>query len=161
VDPNSSEILASELTSNEVGDPSMVGPLLEQIPGVLASVTADGAYDAAPVYRAVAERQWQPPPAVILPPRATAVLSPSTDIAPNLRDRPIQLIQEKGRRGGEKAVGYGKRALVETAMFRYKLLIGPTLRARKFAAQEAEARVACSVLNRMTPLGRPISQRVQ
>src|SRR3954466_13509052 len=31
VDPNSSEILASELTSNEVGDPSMVGPLLEQI----------------------------------------------------------------------------------------------------------------------------------
>src|SRR4051794_31884018 len=35
VDPNSSEILASELTSHEVGDPSMVSPLLEQIPGTL------------------------------------------------------------------------------------------------------------------------------
>src|SRR3954447_13295604 len=56
VDSNSSEILASELTSNEVGDPSMVGPLLEQIPGILASLTADGAYDGEPVYRAVAQR---------------------------------------------------------------------------------------------------------
>jgi hypothetical protein len=77
------------------------------------------------------------------------------------RDRHIQMIQEKGRTGWQKAVGYGKRALVETAMFRYKTLIGPTLRARKFAAQQVEARVACSVLNRMTQLGRPISQRVR
>ena len=37
----------------------------------------------------------------------------------------IQMIQEKGRRGWEKAVGYGQRSLVETAMFRYKTLIGP------------------------------------
>jgi hypothetical protein len=83
------------------------------------------------------------------------------DMAPSLRDRHIQMIQEKGRRGGEKAVGYGKRALVETAMFRYKTLIGPTLRARTLAAQQTEARVACSVINRMTQLGMPMSQRVR
>jgi hypothetical protein len=71
------------------------------------------------------------------------------------------MIQEKGRRGGQKAVGYGKRSLVETAMFRYKTLIGPTLRARTLASQKTEARVACSVINRMTQLGRPISQRVR
>ena len=71
------------------------------------------------------------------------------------------MIQEKGRRGWEKAVGYGRRVLVETAMFRYKTLIGPTLRARKFAAQQVEARVACSVINRMTERGMPISQRVK
>jgi hypothetical protein len=155
-----SEILASELTSNAVGDPSMVHPLLEQIPGALASVTADGAYDGAPVYRAIAEGQPDSPPAVIIPPRVTAVLSSAGEAVANPRDRHIQMIQEQGRRGWEKAVGYGKRALVETAMFRYKLLIGPTLRARKLAAQKAEARVACSVLNRMTPLGMPISQRI-
>jgi hypothetical protein len=62
---------------------------------------------------------------VIIPPQATAVLSPTTDIVPSLRDRHIQTIQEKGRRSWQKAVGYGKRALVETAMFRYKTLIGP------------------------------------
>jgi hypothetical protein len=69
VDPHSSEILASELTSNEVGDSSMVTPLLGQIPGIIASVTADGAYDGEPVYRAVAQHQLEPPPAVVIPPR--------------------------------------------------------------------------------------------
>jgi Transposase DDE domain len=43
VDPNSHEILASELTTNEIGDSSMVSPLLHQIPGDIASVMADGA----------------------------------------------------------------------------------------------------------------------
>jgi Transposase DDE domain len=75
VDPHRSEILASELTTNEIGDPSMVSPLLDQIPGSLASVTADGAYDDEPMYRAIAARRPQLPPAVILPPQATAVLS--------------------------------------------------------------------------------------
>jgi len=45
VDPNSGKLLASELTSHEDGDASQVGPLLAQIPGSIASVTADGAYD--------------------------------------------------------------------------------------------------------------------
>jgi Transposase DDE domain len=161
VDPNSHEILASELTTNEIGDSSMVSPLLHQIPGDMASVLADGAYDGEPVYRAVAQRQPQPPPAVIIPPRATAVQSAIAGTPPSLRDRHIEVIQKKGRRGWERAVRYGQRALVETAMFRYKVLIGPTLRARKLAAQKVEARVACSVLNRMTQLGMPISQRIR
>jgi hypothetical protein len=160
IDPDTSEILASELTTNETGDASMVGPLLEQIQGPIASVTADGAYDGEPVYRAVAERDQQQPPAVIIPPRITAVLTAAADVVPSPRDRHIQMIQEKGRMGWQKAVGYGKRALVETAMFRYKVLIGPTLRARTLAAQKVEAGMACSVMNRMSKLGMPISQRV-
>ena len=161
VNPDSHEILASELTTHEVGDLSMVRPLLDRIPGELASVLADGAYDGEPVYRAVAERQPEPPPAVIIPPRVTAVPGPLADIAPSLRDQHIQVIHERGRRGWQKAVGYGKRSLVETAMFRYKTLIGPTLRARTLTAQRTEAHLACSVINRMTQLGMPLSQRVR
>jgi Transposase DDE domain len=161
VNPDNGEILASELTSKDVGDLSLVGPLLEQVPSTLASVMADGAYDAEPVYRAIAKHQPDSPAAVIIPPRVTAVPSSLINTAPSLRDRHIQTIQEKGRRGWEKAVEYGKRSLVETAMFRYKTLIGPTLRARKFEAQQSEARIACSVLNRMTHLGSPVSQRVR
>src|SRR3954453_15039410 len=93
-------------------------------------------------------------------PRATAVPSATADTTPSLRDRHTQTIQEKGRRAWQRTVGYGKRSLVETAMFRYKTLIGPTLRAWKLAAQKTEARVACSVLNRMAQLGMPASQRV-
>ena len=98
---------------------------------------------------------------VIIPPRATAVPSSATDTASSPRDRHIQLIREKGRRGWEKAVGYGKRSLVETGMFRYKTLIGPRLRARTLATQKTEAHVACAVMNRMTQLGMPLSQRVR
>jgi Transposase DDE domain len=160
VSPDTSEILASELTTNEVGDSSMVTPLLNQVSGPITSVMADGAYDGEPVYRAVAQRQPDSVPAVIIPPRVTAVRSAAAARTNSPRDQHIHIIQEKGRRVWQKVMDYGKRALVETAMFRYKSLIGPWLRARKFAAQKTEARMACSALNRMTELGIPISQRV-
>ena len=121
---------------------------------------ADGAYDGEPVYWAVSERQPDPPVAVVIPPRATAVPSTAADTAPSQRDRHLQLIRDKGRMGWQKAVGYGRRSLGETAMSRYKALIGPGLGARSLPAQKTEARVGCAVLNRMTRLGMPISHRI-
>src|SRR3712207_697968 len=105
VDPTSGEILAAELTISEEGDAALVGPLLEQITGPIASVIADGAYDGEPVYRVVAERQPDPPAAVVVPPRATAVPSPTADTAPSQRDRHIRMIRDKGRLGWPRAVG--------------------------------------------------------
>src|SRR5215211_149835 len=159
VDPESGEILASELTTTEEGDASQVGPLLDRITGRIASVTADGAYDGEPVYRAVAERQPDPPAAVIIPPRATAVASPSADTAPTQRDRHLRMIRDKGRLGWQKAVGHGRRSLGETAVSRHKAIIGRGLRARTLPAQKTEARAACSVLDRLARLGMPVSQR--
>jgi hypothetical protein len=49
---------------------------------------------------------------------------------------------------------------IETAVSRYKTIIGRGLRARSLPAQRGEARVGCSVLNRMTRLGMPVSRRV-
>jgi hypothetical protein len=43
VNPDSGEILASERMTNDVGDLSMIRPVLDQIPGSLASVIAEGA----------------------------------------------------------------------------------------------------------------------
>src|SRR3954465_5499342 len=83
VDPNSGEILASELTTIAEGDAALVGPLLDQITSPIASVIADGAYDGEPVYRAGAEPQPDPPAAVVIPPRASAVPSPTADTAPS------------------------------------------------------------------------------
>ena len=134
--------------------------MLDQIPGPLGSVIADGAYDGEPVYRAGAERQSDPPVAVVIPPRSTAVPSAAAGFTPTQRDQHIQAIRDKGRLGWQKAVGYGRRSLGETAMFRYKALIGRGLRARTLPAQKTEARVGCAVLNRMTRLGMPVSQRI-
>jgi len=60
----------------------------------------------------------------------------------------------------QAATGYGRHALVETAFFRYKVLIGRSLRARTLPAQKVEARIACAVLNRMTSLGMPVSRKL-
>jgi len=48
----------------------------------------------------------------------------SADAAPTQRDRHVQLIRDKGRMGWQKATGYGRRLLGETAMSRYKTIIG-------------------------------------
>ena len=160
MDPDSGAILAAALTSSDEGDASQVGPLLEQIAGPIASVTADGAYDGEPVYRAVSERQPDPPVAVVIPPRASAVASATADTTPSQRDRHLRMIRDKGRLGWQRAVGYGRRSLAESAVFRYKTIIGRGLRARTLPSQKTEARVACSVLNRMTRLGMPVSQRI-
>ena len=159
VDPDSGEILASALTGTEDGDPSLVGPLLDQIDAPITTVLADGAYDGDPIYRAVGDRA--PDAAVIIPPRATAVPSDATAAGqPTPRDRHIAMVAAKGRMGWQAATGYGRRSLVETMMMRYKVIIGRTLRARTLPAQKVEARVACKVINRMTGLGMPVSRKV-
>jgi transposase len=158
VDPNTGEILASELTTTADGDASLVGPLLDQISGPIASVTADGAYDGNPVYRVIAQRD--PATAVIIPPRSTAVPSDTTETAPTQRDQHLQIIQARGRRGWQKAVNYGRRSLGEVAMMRYKTLIGRRLHARTLPTQKTEAAAACKVINVMTHLGMPVSQRI-
>src|SRR3981081_1443731 len=73
VDGGTGQILAAALTDKEVDDAAQVGPLLDQLTGSLASVTADGAYDQDGVYADVAERH--PDAAVIVPPRCPAVLT--------------------------------------------------------------------------------------
>jgi hypothetical protein len=55
--------------------------------------------------------------------------------------------------------GYGRRALVETTMGRYKALIGPRLRACNDAGRRTETAVGAVVLNRMLAAGRPNSVR--
>ena len=107
----------------------------------------------------VSEHQPDPPVAVVIPPRATAVPSPGAGTMPTQRDRHIRMIEERGRLGWQKAVGYGRRSLGESAVSRYKAIIGRGLRARTLPAQKTEARAACAVLNRMTRLGMPVSRR--
>ncbi len=95
---------------------------------------------------------------MIIPPRVTAAPGQKADTTPTQRDHHIQQIAEKGRLIWQAATGYERRALVETAFFRYKVLIGRSLRARTLPAQKVEARIACAVLNRMTSLGMPVSR---
>src|SRR3954454_13647958 len=97
MDANTGEIVATTLTTNDVDDASQIEPLLDQVERPLASFTADGAYDQDSVYRAVTHHH--PDAAVIVPPRATAVLSAIAETELTQRDRHLQCIAEKGHRG--------------------------------------------------------------
>ena len=73
------------------------------------------------------------------------------------RDRTIERVNEIGRRRWKKESGYHRQGTVENAFFRYKTIIGGSLRGRHADAQQTETRIACNVLNRMAQLGRPRS----
>jgi hypothetical protein len=53
----------------------------------------------------------------------------------------------------QRLTGYGRRALAETAMGRWKHLIGPKLRAHTLSGQQGKVALAVSVLNRMARTG--------
>jgi transposase len=130
--------------------------LLDQIEEPVGSVTADGAYDGTAIYDEVLQRY--PATRVIIPPRSTAILS---DAGTTQRDDHLRSIEQHGRLGWLRRSGYGRRSLVETAMYRYKTIIGRRLHARTLLNQRIEAKIGCNVLNRMTSLGMPVSIRVK
>ena len=75
VDAETHEVVAVELTPDDVGGVSQLAGLLDQVATPVALVIADGAYDGETAYDAVTDRH--PEADVIIPPRATAVLSTS------------------------------------------------------------------------------------
>jgi hypothetical protein len=158
VDTETGQILASELTSNDVDDGSQVEPLLDQIPAPLASFIGDGAYDQTGIYNTIAKRD--PDTDVIIPPRSTAVASDMAESTPFQRDQHLQSIADHGRGGWQKRSGYTRRALVETSISRFKRVIGDALRSQTDQRRATEVAIAISALNRTFELGRPTSIRI-
>nr|WP_299503348.1 IS5 family transposase [uncultured Rhizobium sp.] len=156
LDADSGKIIAHVMTDEDAGDASQVGPLLDQIDNPIGQFTADGAYDGDPTYRAVIRHSSDA--AIVIPPRSNAIARSDTNID-SPRDRHIAAIRTEGRMKWQSTTGYGKRALVETAIGRYKSIIGHRLRARSFGAQQTEVSLGCAVLNRMLACARPKSVR--
>ena len=69
-------------------------------------------------------------------------------------------MKKVGRRQWKKESGYHRQGTALNAFFRYKSIIGDRLRARSQGGQQAEAAIACNVLNRMAELGRPSSYAI-
>jgi len=149
------QLVACELTSTEIGDPTAVPDLLAQVATDFDTFIADGAYDGDPVYQAVAAKQ--PNAAVVVPPDKTAVLSKAGDTP---RDQHIRLLKERGRMSWQKQVGCHLRNYAELTVQRFKRIFGNTLKARALPQQKFEARIAAFALNRMTQLGMPISVKI-
>jgi hypothetical protein len=149
------QIVACELTTPEVGDPTAVPDLLNQITTPFEAFMGDGAYDGDPVSQAVLDKQ--PDAQVIIPPHKTAVISVAGDTQ---RDHHIQTIAQLGRIAWQLITGYNLRNYGELAMQRYKRIFGNTMKARALPQQKTEAWISASALNRMTNLGMPVSVKI-
>ena len=160
VDADTGEILASELSGRRTADCARVPILIEQIDNRVASVSADGAYDAVVVYEAAQMKGEGRAVRVLIPPGRDAQLAPRPSAALEERNRNILSIRELGRRNWHTRSGYSRRSLVENTMYRYKTIIGRRMRSRTFDGQRVEVQLARETLNTMTLMGMPESYRV-
>ena len=149
VDRKTGTIVASELTASRARDATRVPALLTQIQAPLVSVAADSAYDKEAVYEAIEAHSPGRRTRVVIPPQRNATLSQNSNTAMQERDRHIRAIERHGRREWYKLSGYTKRSMVENAVYRYKAIIGPEMRARTLARQRVEHRIGCEILNKM------------
>ncbi len=160
VDADTGEIVASDLTARRTRDSTQVPALLGKIADPFASVSADGAYDTRAVYEAAHERGEGRAVRVLIPPARNAQLSPKPSAALRERNRNIRSIRELGRCEWHTHSGYSRRSMVENTMYRYKTIIGRSMRSRTFDGQRVEVQLASKILNTMTRLGMPDSYRV-
>lgn len=156
LDAASGDIIAHVMTDQDAGDASQVKTLLNQIDVPIRQFTADGAYDGQPTYDTVTRHSAGA--AIVIPPRTNAVEGQEADPT-SQRNKHVVTINAGGRTKWQAATGYGKRSLAETAIGRYKSIIGRRLRARTFGAQQTEVAIGCTVLNRMLACARPKSVR--
>jgi len=146
-------IVAADLTDNTVADASVLPKLLERIERKVARLTADGAYDRREVYEAAGHRGA----AVVVPPQRGARVS--QDPVFRLRNRHIHRIARVGRAQWRREKKQHRQAQAGNAFYRYKRYFGPALRARDPMAQCTEVMSACNLLNWMSSLGAPHSEK--
>jgi transposase len=163
VDPDSGRVLAEELTRSDVHDTVPVPAMLGRITGRLGRVYGDGAYASGPTHRAVAERRQALPNAEgVIRPKAPDVSAAAAGRLDPLsgRGRHALVVARDGRTAWTRATGYGRRNAAEWTFSRLKRVLGRGLHSRSLEAQQAEARIAVGVLNRMAELGLSRAERV-
>jgi len=157
VNPATHEVTALELTKSNKHDCTVL-PVLLSSQKNLGTVYADGAYSFRQGFDAIAKSGGTPS----IPVRSgTTIVTKNPSPGEVLRNELLEDIWANGGRlMWKKISGHHRRSLVETHMFRLKTILGNKLRGRTFASQQTEAKIMANILNKMTHLGMPISEKV-
>ena len=141
------EILSMSLTENSFKDNELFEDLMDGLEDEVSGVSADGAYDDQKIWDFCDKKGINP----LIPPKTNAILKQHGNCkAPPLkRDEIIRAIKKHGKKLWRLDSGYSRRSISETAMFRFKTLLGQTLSSRDFDRQTNEAVIKCKILNKM------------
>jgi len=165
IDAENQDILSAVVTDSSYQDGTGLGVLIDDIPGSIRQVTADGAYDKKACYRKAYERQAKP----VFPPQHNACVQQTKyhkDPALLQRDQTVVAVG-RGANRRERLKRwkvdncYHQRSLIETAMSRMKFLFGDQMRARHPKNQQTELLIRCHMINRINLLGMPDSSPIE
>jgi hypothetical protein len=126
VNPDTHEIEAETLTDNGCDDASQVDNLLDQTTNKVGGFYGDGAYDKRKTYKTLHKRRIQ----AIIPPQRNAKIWRHGNAGkhPLSRDVAVREIRKRGRQAWKDRIGYHRRSLAETAMYRMKRCFGDHLK---------------------------------
>src|SRR5947199_1822254 len=157
-DETTGEIVAAVVTTNNIADSQVLTDMLEQVEEEIEQISGDGSYDKRNCYEAIRQRKAK---AAIPPQRNAKIWQHGNSKEERLiGDENLCRIRQVGRKKWKQEVGYHRRSLAETQMFRVKTIFGDRVSARQFAGQATQVLVRCAALNTMTHLGMPDSYAV-
>lgn len=160
IDGNTQEIVAMSLTENSIDDANAAKKMIIAHQIYLLSLRGDGAYDKFFFREALGNQVQQ-----IIPPPCNAVVKIGTERVPVpdyliQRNKAVERIKKIGSKEWKKEIGYHKRSLVETTMYRYKVIFGDKANTRIQENQQTEAKIKCKILNVFTNMGMPKTIRI-
>lgn len=158
VDEATLEIVSAVASTNDISDAEVLADLLEDVPGTIEQVSADGAYDQRKCYDELNKHGAR----VAIPPRKGARIwqHGNSKSERHKRDENLRGVRQVGRKQWKKESNYHRRSLAETTMSRFKTIFGDRLRTRQTDNQFKELLLKAAILNRMTHLGMPDTIKV-
>ena len=153
VDEATLETVSAIVSTNDISDAEVLSDLLEDVPGRIEQVSADGAYDQRKCYDTLNRHGAK----AALPPRKGARIwqHGNSQGERHQRDENLRCIRKAGRKQWKKGSNYHRRSLAETQVFRFKTIFGDRLQTRQIENQFKELLLKTTILNRMTHLGMP------
>ena len=159
IDADTGFVHSMVLTGNDKTDGSQLSKLLDEVRHPVRRVMLDGAYDTAECWDSIEDIGAQP----IIPPRENARTWYETtpgDLKDYPRNVAIREMEALGRSEWKKKIGYHRRSLAETAMFRVKTIFGDRMCSRTPERQQTEIKIKIKALNMMTATGMPVSEKI-
>jgi Transposase DDE domain len=122
--------------TNDVSDAEALPDLLQDVPGKIEQVSADGAYDQRKCYDTLNQRGAK----AAIPPRKGAKIwqHANTKGERHVRDENLRRIRKVGRKEWKRESNYHRRSLAETQVFRFKTIFGDRMQTRQIDNQFKE-----------------------
>lgn len=148
VDPASHDIVAAEVSLENVHDTEVLPTLLNPLRRTLGTVYADGAYDTKACHALIRRKGAM----ACIPPRKNAGRWEEG----HPRNDAVLVMHKEGLTHWKRASGYHRRSLAETAMSRFKQLLAGKLSLRNYNNQVGEVMAYVCAMNKLNALGLPV-----